>query len=55
MRLANILTDTKILYAAQQQAENILLADPELSLPEHRQLKKLTEKRPGEFGDVGIN
>ena len=55
MRLADILTDTKILYAAQQQAENILLADPELSLPEHRQLKKLTEKMFGRFGDVGIN
>lgn len=55
LRLANIVTDTKILYAAQKQAENILFADPALSLPEHKQLKKTVEAMFGKFGDVGIN
>lgn len=44
LKLANIMTDTKILYAARDQAQNILLADPELSLPEHRCMKKTIDK-----------
>lgn len=55
MRLANIVSDTKILYAAQKQAEDILFADPELTLPEHRKLRQTVEKMFGRFGDVGIN
>lgn len=55
MRLANIVNDTKILYAAQKQAEDILFADPELTLPEHRKLRQAVEKMFGRFGDVGIN
>lgn len=55
LRLANIVSDTKILYAAQKQAENILLADPELALPEHSRLKKTVEEMFGKFGEVGIN
>ena len=55
LRLANIVSDTKILYAAQKQAEDILFADPELTLPEHRKLRQTVEKMFGRFGDVGIN
>lgn len=55
MRLANIVTDTKILYAAQKQAEDILFADPDLSLPEHKKLRESVEKMFGKFGEVGIN
>lgn len=55
LKLANILTDTKILYAAQKQAENIMLADPDLSLPEHSEMKKQVKKIFGKFGGAGIN
>ena len=55
LRLANIVTDTKILYAAQKQAEDILLADPELAFPEHKKLRELMENVFGKFGEVGIN
>ncbi len=55
MRIANFLTDTNILYAAQKQAQDIMLADPELNLPEHKTLRQLSEKMFGKFGDVGIN
>ena len=55
LRLANIVNDTKILYAAQKQAEEILFADPCLTLPEHKTLRETTEKMFGKFGDVGIN
>ena len=55
LRLANIVNDTKILYAAQKQAQDILFADPEMSLPEHRNLRKSVEAMFGEFGEVGIN
>ncbi len=55
LRLANIVNDTKILYAAQKQAEDILLADPELAFPEHRKLRDTMEKMFGKFGEVGIN
>ena len=55
MRLANIVNDTKILYAAQKQAEEILFADPGLTLPEHKKLRQSVEKMFGKFGEVGIN
>lgn len=55
LRLANIVNDTKILYAAQKQAQDILFADPDLSLPEHRMIRKSVEDMFGKFGDVGIN
>ena len=55
LKLANIVSDTKILYAAQKQAHDILFADPEMTLPEHRNLRKSVEAMFGQFGDVGIN
>lgn len=55
LKLANIITDTKILYAAQKQAEDILLADPELALPEHLCLRQTVENLFGKFGTAGIN
>ena len=55
LKLANIITDTKILYAAQKQAEDILLADPELMLPEHFVLRQTVENLFGKFGTAGIN
>ena len=55
LKLANIITDTKILYAAQKQAEDILLADPELMLPEHLVLRQTVESLFGKFGTAGIN
>ena len=55
MKLADIVSDTKILYAAQKQAQDILFADPEMTLPEHRNLRKSVEAMFGQFGDVGIN
>ncbi len=55
MRLANIVSDTNILYAAQKQAEEILFADPTLTLPEHKKIRRAVEKMFGSFGEVGIN
>ncbi|MBR5234222.1 MAG: ATP-dependent DNA helicase RecG [Clostridia bacterium] len=55
LRLANIVNDTKILYAAQKQAEDILFADPELAFPEHKKIRESVEKMFGKFGEVGIN
>lgn len=55
LRLANIVSDTNILYAAQKQAQDILFADPELDFPEHKALRKSVEKMFGRFGEVGIN
>ena len=55
MKIANILTDTKILYAAQQQAQDITLADPELNLPEHKCIKKSVDEMFDRFSDTGIN
>ena len=55
LRLANIVTDTKILYAARQQAEDIILADPELDFPENKKLRDVMEKIFGRFSEVGIN
>ncbi len=55
LRLANIVTDTNILYAAQKQAKNILVADPELLLPEHITLKAAVKTMFGKFGGAGIN
>ncbi len=55
MKIANIVSDTKILYAAQKQAQDIILADPELSLPEHRNLRETVVEMFDKFGNVGIN
>lgn len=55
MKIANIITDTKILYAAQKQAQDIILADPEFELPEHKNIKKSVMRMFDRFGDVGIN
>ncbi len=52
MRIANFATDTNILYAAQKQAHDILLADPALDFAEHKALRKSVETM---FSDVGIN
>lgn len=55
MKIANILTDTKILYAAQKQAQDIIFADPKLDFPEHRCIKKYVAEMFDRFGEVGIN
>ena len=38
-----------------RKVRDILFADPELSLPEHRTLRDSVEKMFGKFGEVGIN
>lgn len=55
MKIANIITDTKILYAAQKQAQDIILADPNLVLPEHKDIRKSVIEMFDRFGEVGIN
>lgn len=40
LKVASLSDDTNLLFSAKEQAENILLADPELSLPEHKEIKK---------------
>lgn len=55
MKIANIITDTKILYAAQKQAEDIILADPYLDFPEHKNIKKSVNEMFERFGESGIN
>lgn len=40
LKVASLSDDTKLLFEAKEQAENILLADPDLTLPEHREIKK---------------
>ncbi len=55
MKIANIITDTKILYAAQKQAQDIILADPNLDFPEHKSVKKAVAEMFDRFEDVGIN
>lgn len=44
MHLADLMTDSKILYAARTEAENILAADPELISPSYRILKRKTDE-----------
>ena len=44
LRLADLMTDSKILYAARADAEAILAADPALSLPQNAELRKKTER-----------
>ncbi len=55
MKLADIVTDTKILYAAQKQAQDILLADEDLSLPEHHSLKQAADEMFADFGNSATN
>ena len=55
LRIANIVTDTKQVYAAREQAQNILLADPDLSLPEHRSLAEAMRRMYAQFAGAGIN
>lgn len=40
LKVASLSDDTRLLFKAREQAESILLADPELTLPEHRQIRK---------------
>lgn len=44
MKLADLMTDGKILYAAQADARAILDADPGLTQPEHAALKEQTDR-----------
>lgn len=40
LKVASLSDDTRLLFKAREQAESMLLADPELTLPEHRQIRK---------------
>ncbi len=42
LKIASLMTDSRILYAARDEAERILEADPMLSRPENRELNKKT-------------
>jgi len=44
LKLADLMSDSKILYAAKSEAENILASDPALSNPAYAILKQKTEK-----------
>ena len=44
LKLADLLTDTIVLQRAQEAAREILSADPDLSLPEHKPLLSKVEK-----------
>ena len=49
LKLADLMTDGRILYAARDEAQRILAEDPALAKPEHRLLK---EKVAGLFTDI---
>ena len=49
LKLADLMTDGRILYAARDEAQRILAEDPTLSRPENRLLK---EKVSGLFTDI---
>ena len=44
MNIADLCTDVNVLNSAQSAAQDILKADPELSLPQHASLKTAVEK-----------
>ncbi len=43
LKIANLMTDTNVLYAAQKQAQNIIQSDKTLESPENANLKKLVQ------------
>ena len=49
LRIADLMTDTRVMYAAGRDAKRILEADPSLSAPEHAGLKKSVERL---FADI---
>lgn len=49
LRLADLMSDSRILYAASEDAKNILEKDPLLTLPEHAALQ---ENAAGLFADI---
>ncbi len=49
LKIASLMTDSRILYAARDEAEKILSADPDLSSPQHTHLK---EKISALFADI---
>ena len=49
LRLADLMSDSRVLYAASEDAKNILKKDPQLSLPEHAAIK---ENAAGLFADI---
>ncbi len=51
MKLADLVTDARILYAAREDAGAILAADPALSEPEHAALRKKTEALFRQYAD----
>lgn len=53
LKLANLSQDQAILTAARESALEILNIDPELQLPEHKQLNKLVEK--GKLNKDGLH
>ena len=44
MHIADLCSDMSVLQTAQQAAQELLLSDPELSAPEHAQLKTAVER-----------
>ena len=44
MNIADLCTDVNVLQAAQEAAQDLLKADPELALPEHAALKNAVDK-----------
>ena len=49
LRIADLMTDSRVMYAAGRDAKRITDADPYLTLPEHRELKKSVERL---FADI---
>ncbi len=55
-KLANLVSDQKVLIKAKNLADQLVLKDPELSAPEHAPLRALVERRIQkrlELGEVG--
>ena len=49
LRIADLLTDSRVMYAAGRDAKRILAQDPYLSAPEHENLRRGVEKL---FADI---
>lgn len=44
LKIADLMTDSRILYAAKKEADEILASDPSLSSPEHALIKREVQK-----------
>jgi len=55
LKVASLSDDTGLLFEAKGQAENILLADPELSLPEHADIKRKINEMFAGYGSAGLS